>query len=123
MKLDKMSDVKLNALLKDVTAEVARRKKENSATAKAEKELAALSKKYGAATIKRLAANTKGKRGRRPAKKRAKVQPVYRNPDNHEQLWTGRGRAPVWVVEAEAKHGGREALKIANQGGSESVMG
>ncbi len=117
MKLDKMSDAKLNALLKDVNAEIARRKKANSATAKAEKELAALTKKYGAATIKRLAANTKGKgRGRPVGKKRAKVAPVYRNPDNHDQTWTGRGRAPLWIAEAEAKHGGREGLKIANQG-------
>ncbi len=117
MKLDKMSNAKLNTLLKEVTAEIARRKRENSATAKAEKELAALAKKYGAATIKRLAANTKG-RGRSAAagKKRGKVKPVYRNPDNHQQVWTGRGRAPLWVADAEAKHGGREALKITNQG-------
>lgn len=115
MKLDKMSDAKLNALFKEVSAEVERRKKENAASVKAEKELAALAKKYGADTIKRLAANTKGKGRGRPAKKRGKVAPVYRNPDNHQETWTGRGRSPKWVAAAEAKHGGREALKIANQ--------
>lgn len=112
MKLDKMSDAKLETLLKDVTAEVNRRKKESSANQKAQKELAALAKKYGADTIKKLAANTKGK----PARKRAKVKPVYRNPDNHKETWTGRGRSPKWVVAAEAKHGGRDALRIENQG-------
>jgi DNA-binding protein H-NS len=116
MKLDKMSDAKLNALLKEVSAEVARREKENSAAAKAEKELAALSKKYGSEIIKRLAANTKQRRAAAPAKKRAKVKPVYRNPDNPQQVWTGRGRVPLWVGEAEERHGGREALKIENQG-------
>lgn len=117
MKVNKMTDTKLNALFKEVSAEVERRKKESVASAKAEKELAALAKKYGTETIKRLAATTKAKGRRRPAGgKRAKVKPIYRNPDNHDQLWAGRGRAPLWVAEAEAKHGGREALKIANQG-------
>ncbi len=115
MKLDKMSDAKLNSLLKEVTAEVERRKKVNSENAKAEKELAVLAKKYGADTIKRLAATTKASKRRAATKKRGKVKPVYRNPDNHQQTWTGRGRAPLWVAEAEKTHGGRDALLIANQ--------
>ncbi|MDD5394336.1 MAG: H-NS histone family protein [Thiothrix sp.] len=32
-----------------------------------------------------------------PTKKRAAVLPKYRNPDNHEQTWSGRGRKPGWV--------------------------
>ncbi len=28
--------------------------------------------------------------------------PRYRNPDNSEQTWSGRGRRPRWVHEAEA---------------------
>lgn len=119
MKLNKMTDAKLNALFKEVSAEVERRKKVSAESLKAERELAALAKKYGAETIKRLAATTKAKgRGRAGAtKKRGKVAPVYRNPENHQETWTGRGRSPKWVAEAEAKHGGREALKIANQNG------
>lgn len=31
--------------------------------------------------------------------------PRYRNPDNAEQTWSGRGRRPRWIHEAEA--GGR----------------
>ena len=60
--------------------------------------------------MKRLAASAKGKR--RAVKKRSKVKPVYHNPDNTAQTWAGRGRAPTWVAEAEAKHGGRDALRI-----------
>ena len=26
-----------------------------------------------------------------------KVQPKYRNPDNYEQTWTGRGVMPKWI--------------------------
>ena len=44
MKLDKMSNVKLNTLFKEVSAEVERRKRENSVNSKVEKEIAALSK-------------------------------------------------------------------------------
>ncbi|MEW6765064.1 MAG: H-NS histone family protein [Pseudomonadota bacterium] len=28
-----------------------------------------------------------------------KVAPKYRNPDNSEQTWTGRGQKPVWLRE------------------------
>jgi len=105
-----MSNKALDKLSGEIKAELDARK----ANAKAEKELAALAKKYGTDTIKKLAASTKT-RGRAATKKRGKVAPVYRNPDNHQQTWTGRGRSPAWVTGAEAKHGGREALKIANQ--------
>lgn len=30
---------------------------------------------------------------------RKPVPPKYRNPQNPEQTWTGRGRKPRWVVE------------------------
>lgn len=31
---------------------------------------------------------------------RKPVQPKYRNPENAENTWTGRGRRPVWVEQA-----------------------
>ncbi len=36
-------------------------------------------------------------------KKRAKSRPKYRNPDNPEQTWSGRGRKPQWVHDALAR--------------------
>jgi DNA-binding protein H-NS len=36
-----------------------------------------------------------GKRG-----KGGKVAPKYRNPKDPSQTWTGRGRRPLWIVEA-----------------------
>ena len=31
---------------------------------------------------------------------RKPVQPKYRNPENSENTWTGRGRRPVWVEQS-----------------------
>ena len=36
-----------------------------------------------------------GRRG-----KGGKVAPKYRNPKDPSQTWTGRGRRPLWIVEA-----------------------
>lgn len=51
--------------------------------------------------------------GEAPTKKM--VPPKYANPDNKEQTWTGRGRAPGWVkmqMEAGKK---MEDLEISGQ--------
>ena len=40
--------------------------------------------------------------------KRKASEPRFRNPDNHEQTWTGRGKAPAWIEES----GGKEACAI-----------
>lgn len=34
---------------------------------------------------------------KKQARKVAKVPPKYRNPDNSEMTWTGRGVMPVWM--------------------------
>ena len=36
----------------------------------------------------------------RTAGKPTKTAPKYRNPDNHDQTWSGRGRKPQWVHDA-----------------------
>ena len=33
------------------------------------------------------------------------VAPKYRNPDNAAQTWSGRGKRPLWFVEALKKRG------------------
>ena len=38
--------------------------------------------------------------------------PKYRNPDDAEQTWTGRGRTPLWVKDLEAAGGSREDALI-----------
>jgi len=42
----------------------------------------------------------------------SKVAPKYCHPENPEQTWTGRGRAPNWVLAHEAQGGSREDLLI-----------
>ncbi|SMH48941.1 H-NS family nucleoid-associated regulatory protein [Maritimibacter sp. HL-12] len=43
---------------------------------------------------------------------RAKVAPKYRNPNDPEQTWTGRGRAPKWVEAHLAAGGSKDDLLI-----------
>lgn len=45
---------------------------------------------------------------------RSKAPAKFRDPDNHDNSWSGRGRKPAWFEGAEAKHGA-DALLIANQ--------
>lgn len=45
-----------------------------------------------------------------PSRKGKKVEPKYRSPDG--DTWTGRGRAPRWLVELEATGKKRETFLI-----------
>ncbi|RME59017.1 H-NS histone family protein [Candidatus Parcubacteria bacterium] len=45
-------------------------------------------------------------------KRRTKLPPKYRNPENPSQTWTGRGRTPSWVFEAAKKGISLEELLI-----------
>lgn len=38
--------------------------------------------------------------------------PKYRNPNDPEQTWTGRGRTPLWVKALEEAGGSRESALI-----------
>jgi DNA-binding protein H-NS len=42
----------------------------------------------------------------------AKVPVKFRNPKNHEQTWTGRGRQPLWLVDALKKGQKLETFRI-----------
>ncbi|MEQ1715798.1 MAG: H-NS histone family protein [Hyphomicrobium sp.] len=46
------------------------------------------------------------------AKKGGTVAPKYRNPENGHQLWSGRGRQPLWYVAALKKGVKPERLLI-----------
>lgn len=53
--------------------------------------------------VKKSAKDKKKASSNKPAS-----EPRFRNPDNHEQTWTGRGKAPAWIEAA----GGKEACAI-----------
>ena len=50
-------------------------------------------------------------KGKAPAKRKRKLLPKYKHPQNSEITWSGVGRKPKWIVEAE-KAGKLEKLKI-----------
>jgi DNA-binding protein H-NS len=51
-----------------------------------------------------------GARGARRTK--TERAPAYRNPDNPEQTWSGRGRRPRWIHEAEAAGRSLEEMRV-----------
>jgi DNA-binding protein H-NS len=62
---------------------------------------------------------SEGKRGKRRSgeekgtdRRRRKVQPKYRNPENERETWSGRGRKPRWVEMAIAHDRTLEDLAI-----------
>lgn len=60
-----------------------------------------------------------------PSRKDAQRKPVamrYQNPDNPAQQWSGRGRAPVWVMEAEQRGIARSQMEILQQGKAPSTQ-
>ena len=40
------------------------------------------------------------------------VAPLYRNPENQEQQWSGRGRQPLWVKSWLEKHQSLDEVRI-----------
>lgn len=46
------------------------------------------------------------------AKTHKKLPMKYRNPDNPDEMWSGKGRAPNWVKNYEAYGKSRDDLKI-----------
>ena len=100
--LSKMSLDELKTLRKDVEKAISGYK--DRQRAEAMKELQAVAKKHGLP----LDEIVTGK-GR---KSKAKSPPKYRNPDNAEETWSGRGRQPEWYKSAIAKGIKPEQLAI-----------
>lgn len=48
----------------------------------------------------------------KPAKKKKPFPPVYRDPSNAKNTWSGRGRRPAWVVQAMDAGKSMDDLKI-----------
>ncbi|MBB5208663.1 H-NS family nucleoid-associated regulatory protein [Chiayiivirga flava] len=60
----------------------------------------------------RKAAKSTGKTSARKGTSGRKVAPKYRNPDNAEQTWTGRGKQPLWFAALINAGKTREDLQI-----------
>lgn len=109
--LNSMTKKQLQKLQGDVEKALERTKSSdlNAARLAAEKAAGA----FGFSLSELAAAPAAPKRGRKPsAAAGSKVSPKYRNPDNADETWTGRGRPPRWVLEAEAAGKSRADLAI-----------
>jgi len=53
-----------------------------------------------------VAMNSRSSRGSRPRRKYPQVFPKYKNPNDPNETWSGRGKQPRWLV-AALKAGGK----------------
>lgn len=57
-------------------------------------------------TLSDVVEGSSGKPSRKKSAGKAKAKAKFRNPDDHSQTWTGRGRPPAWYksrIDAGAK--------------------
>lgn len=99
--LNKASDKDLDQAAAAIKAEITKRA--SNSKEKALKELKAVAAKHGMSLDTLLGgkpakAAAKAPRAKKAAgKAKGKVAPKYRNPADASQVWTGRGRQPLWV--------------------------
>ncbi len=95
MNLSKMTYPELAEHQKEVDA--AMRKLEKTRKADAKKAVRATAKEHGF-TVEDLFDIPSKATG-----SASKSKPKYRNPDNHAETWTGKGRNPQWIKDALEK--------------------
>ena len=106
--LDSLSPAELQALIKSAEAQMdsARKNHVKEVRAKIDGILAGAGLSIGEVYPTRGGRSAKGSK--------AAVAPKYRNPDNASQTWSGRGKRPLWFVDALKKKGvTAESLLIA----------
>ncbi|WP_439524737.1 H-NS histone family protein [Marivita sp.] len=99
--LNNMSKDELKTLIKE--AEKALKSLETRRLTQAKKAAESAAKEYGFSLDELL--------GGAP-KKGSKSAPKYRNPNDPDQTWTGKGRKPNWVNDALAAGKNMDDLKI-----------
>ena len=98
----KLSLDELKTLQKDVERAITDYQKR--ARSEAMKEMQAVAKKHGLSLDEIVGGKGKGRKAKAAAK--------YRNPENAEQEWSGRGRQPAWFKAAIAAGKKPESLEI-----------
>ena len=87
---DQFSIEQLEQLVKDLPAQINRRKRAEKKEVK--KRLEQLAQQSGFSLHELVSATEK--------ETKPKAPPKYFNPTNGEQTWSGKGRKPAWFVEA-----------------------
>lgn len=103
--VNKMSKDELQKLIKD--AEKALKTLETRRLAEAKKAAENAAKEYGFSLDELLGTAPKGKTA-----KATKNPPKYRNPEDPNMTWTGKGRKPNWVNDALAAGKSLDDLSI-----------
>ncbi len=93
----------LNSLINRIQSVI--RKKETARIKQFRDEAKSIARAQGISVEELLKSFTQGKtsgkkRGRKKMSSktvRKKVAPKYRNPENSEETWTGRGQSPLWI--------------------------
>lgn len=93
IQLNQLSAPELQELSNNLQKEFKAREANSLKDARAE--LRELERKYGL-TVGEILAGNKQSSGKSADSKKV-VAPKYRNPENAENTWTGRGKKPVWV--------------------------
>ena len=100
--LDRLNHKELMELQREVAAAIIRRRGEEMADLR--KKMAEMAGQSGFGLDELMGGKRGGKRGA--------VAIKYRNPKDHSQTWTGRGRKPNWIVEAVKKGQKLESFAI-----------
>lgn len=103
MDLSKLSSTELRQLQEQLKQELKQR--ESHDLAKAREEIFAIAKSVGLPVQELIAAPV-------PRVRTGTVPPRYRNPADASQLWTGRGRQPVWVKQWLEAGNAIDGLKV-----------
>ena len=103
---DSLSLQELEQIQKDVTKAIKSFQIRHRKEAKAK--LDAVAKEFGFSSVDDLF-------GDKPAKAKKPMVPVFRNPDNHDEICGNLGRKPTWFQECLDKGYTIEQLMIENQ--------
>ncbi|RME14646.1 MAG: H-NS histone family protein [Alphaproteobacteria bacterium] len=105
-----MNRKQLERLRADVDKALARLAEAEKRAALKAAEAAARAHGYSLAEI--TGADLPSLKGEKRTGTRGKVAPKYRNPENPDETWSGRGRAPRWMQAHLAAGGSKEDLAI-----------
>ena len=111
--LDNYTTTQLQSLIDTATALIAYRESHEARMTQARQAIEALMLQHGLTSADLLQVASKG--GKKTAgDERAKVAVKYRNTENEQETWTGRGRTPTWLsAKVEAGHSRDEFLITA----------
>jgi DNA-binding protein H-NS len=107
--LSKYNLGELKQLQVDIEKEIKGRQQDE--VKKAREQILSIAQTLGV-SVEDLLADSKKKAKAGTSETKEKVRPQYRNPNDPEQTWTGRGRQPKWVVEALAQGKKMEDFRI-----------